>query len=182
MTARQESYSKLLISASKRDSIFSTCLGKEYFWSHICMPRKDCTLFPKINTTLISRLFMVTLDKRQWPQVIFEKLRFFWGRVYNLTICKAVFFGRVYDISYRHLIFKSKVRNWPDIYHIRLESGDFLTLGHEKVPIVLSYATTFRNCKNSKIPAFFGGQNQWLLKSLMWRNSNEDSKTVLYSL
>ncbi len=31
-------------------------------------------------------------------------------------------------------------------------------------PIVLSYATTFRNLKNSKIPAFFGGQNQWLLR------------------
>ncbi len=32
-------------------------------------------------------------------------------------------------------------------------------------PIVSdAYATNFRNSKNSKIPAFFSGQSQWLLK------------------
>ncbi len=64
----------------------------------------NSTLFPKINATLISRFFKVTLDQRQWPQVMCtkgneiwskvhwptllpkrkatsEKLRFFWGRV-----------------------------------------------------------------------------------------------------
>ena len=39
-------------------------------------------------------------------------------------------------------------------------------------PIVLSYATTFRNSKNSKIPSFFGGHFHSLLKALGLPSNN----------
>ncbi len=49
-------------------------------WSYLISSKLDQhTLFPKRNTTLISRFFMVTLDHDQWPRVMCTKGMYKWN-------------------------------------------------------------------------------------------------------